>query len=411
MWGRVALGAAAATAVCSLAGCGGDQAPAAGHAPIGGKGPHGASTGSASGGGTQPQGPPQDFEPEAISSFDSYEGRWPQTFFGDGPRDFLALGDRLAYSYDTADVGITAYRLDTGEVAWHTTVPDGDGVEQAPHLVGTAVMGVFGTSTEGTGTSAGHHAVVVAAYDAATGEELWTRDVVEGEGTGAPRAHIVGATDERVLVSAEDGSSALVDMRTGRLVWTDSDFEGLDLEETVAVGTRDDGQFVGKSTSDGRQLWKRQALVGEALPGDPGPGLTLANGIGVGDSLLLDPVTGKTSLDMKDGADDCHYDGWTTTVCSGTDGSGSATVTAVDLQNARVLWRLPDEAANRVAPTVTSAWHGLVYAEADAPMTLDARTGKDLRVNISLAPSMVNDRYGLVYDDTRSVIDVYRAKG
>ncbi|WP_192583363.1 outer membrane protein assembly factor BamB family protein [Streptomyces albicerus] len=399
--------AAASIAVCSLAACGGGQAPAEGKAP---REASSGSTSIAGSGGTRPQGPPQDFEPEAIGSFDWYGGQWPlPPTFGGGAGDFLALGDRLAYTYDTKDVGITAYRLDDGEITWCKKVPDGDSVALAPRLAGTAVIGAFARSTEGRGTSAGHHAITVAAYDAATGKALWTRDVVEGDGTAVPTAHIVGATDRRVLVSAEDGSSALVDVRTGRLVWTDRDFEGVDLEDTVAVGRRDDGVFVGKSTSDGRQLWKRQVVIGEGLTADPGPGLTLAGGIGQED-LLVDPVTGKTSLDMKDGASDCHYDGWTTTVCSGTDGSGSATVTAVDLRSARVLWRLPDEAANRIVPQVTSAWHGLVYAEANGPMTLDARTGKDLRTDISLAPSMVNDRYGLVYDDLDRIIKVYRAR-
>jgi outer membrane protein assembly factor BamB len=348
---------------------------------------------------------------------------WSLVEHFDSLTDTVTLGDHLAYTYDDEeDVGVTAYQLDTGEIAWHAPVQDGDsfGVmprKHAPRMAGTAVVGAFATSKEGEGTSAGHEAIKIIALDAATGSQLWARELAKDDDTWAGTPRVVGADGRRVLVSvSEEGysetprMSVLLDARTGRVIWTDRDLDGIDLEKTVAVGTRDDGELVGKSTSDGRQLWKRPVITGEARTADPGPGLTLANGIGAG-SLLLDPVTGKISLDMKDGARNCHYDGWTTTVCSGTDGSGSATVTAVDLRTARVLWRLPDEAANRVAPEVTSAWHGLVYAEANGPMILDARTGTDLRTDIGLAPSMVNDRYGLVYDPLRRSADVYRARG
>ncbi|WP_189133211.1 outer membrane protein assembly factor BamB family protein [Wenjunlia tyrosinilytica] len=410
-WSRLLMTAAGAAVAFSLAACGG------GHAPSGAKAPHGdLSNSSMDGGGTRSQAPPQAFAPEAIASF---SGRWPRPTLRGGIADFLTLGDRLAYTYDVEDVGITAYRLDTGEIAWHKAVQDGDSVAQAPRLAGTAVVGAFGTSTAGSGTSAGGHTVTVVAYDAATGRQLWAREVEKGKGTSAASPRVVGADDRRVLVSvSEEGysqtppMSALLDTRTGRVVWTDRDFDGIDLEKSVAVGTRDDGDFAGRSTADGRRMWKRQLVTGEALTADPGPGLTLANGIGAGESRLVDPVTGKARLDMGDATvRDCHYDGWTTTVCSGADGSGSAAITAVDLPTGRVLWRLPDRTANRIAPEVTTAWHGVVYAEADAPMTLDARTGKDLRTDVGAAPSVVNHRFGLGYEDTEGIVEVYRAKG
>ncbi|MBT2510831.1 hypothetical protein J7I98_34445 [Streptomyces sp. ISL-98] len=82
----------------------------------------------------------------------------------------------------------------------------------------------------------------------------------------------------------------------------------------------------------------------------------------------------------------------------------------MDVHTAHVLWRLPDESANRIAPEITSAWHGVVYAQADQAMTLDARTGRDLRTGIGLvSPTMVNDGYGLVYDVAARVVDVYQA--
>ncbi|WP_424886959.1 hypothetical protein [Streptomyces sp. XH2] len=336
----------------------------------------------------------------------------------------MALGARLAYAYDQDDTGITAFRLDNGDVAWHTTVPEGGSVAQAPRLTGNAVIGAFATTTSGAGTYADQHGISVIAMEAGSGKTLWTRristDSVSGDAAGSAVPHVVGADARHVLVASyEQGHSetpplsTLLDTRTGRVIWTDTDFKGVDLEESVAVGVRDDGDLAGKSTADGRQQWERDLHLGEITTADPGPGLTFADGTAAGGTLLIDAATGTTRLDSGDTSLlDCHYDGWNTTVCEGADGSGHATAWAVDIRTSDVLWRLPGPSANRVAPDITSAWHGVVYAQADQAMTLNTRTGEDLRTSIGpVSPTMVNDGYGLVYDDSARTIDVYRAAG
>lgn len=157
-------------------------------------------------------------------------------------------------------------------------------------------------------------------------------------------------------------------------------------------------------------MWQRNLRLGEATASDAGPGLTLADGT-TGETLLIDAATGATRLDSGDmPLSDCHYDGWNTAICAGTDGSGHAVVGALDVRTPHVLWRLPDVAARRDAPAITSAWHGVVYAQADQAMTLDARTGSDLRTSIGpIAPVLVNDSYGLVFDTSTRAVDVYRA--
>ncbi|WP_215078851.1 PQQ-binding-like beta-propeller repeat protein [Streptomyces sp. ISL-11] len=334
----------------------------------------------------------------------------------------MALGAHLAYAYDRDDVGITAFRLDNGDIAWHTSLPEGGSVAQAPRLTGNTVIGAFATTETGAGTYADRHGVSVVAMEAGTGKTLWTREIatdsVSDNEAGAAVPHVVGADARHVLVASyEQGYSdtpplsALLDTRTGRVIWTDADFKGVDLEESVAVGVRHDGDFVGKSTSDGGQQWKRDLRLGEATASDPGPGLTFADGTAAGGTLLIDAATGATRLDSDDTSLlDCHYDGWNTTICAGADGSGHAAVWAVDVRTSDVVWRLPDASTNRVAPEITSAWHGVVYAQADQAMTLDTRTGRDLRTDIGpVSPTMVNDGYGLVYDDSARAIDVYRA--
>ncbi|WP_225664764.1 outer membrane protein assembly factor BamB family protein [Streptomyces sichuanensis] len=358
--------------------------------------------------------PPASFPDTPTATF---QGAWPSPVSDDDPADVVTLGASLAYTYDQDDVGVTAFRLDSGDLAWHTAVPDGGSVAQAPRLTGDKVIGAFTTTEEGSGIYADRRGITVVALDAGTGATLWTRAISVGKDTDPTAVpHVVGADAQHVLVASDAPGysetpplSALLDTRTGRVVWTDTGFEGVDLEPSVVVGVRDDGDFVGRSTTDGAQLWKRDLRLGEARTSDPGPGLTWADGAEAGGTLLIDPATGATRLDSGDTSlDECRYDGWNTTVCAGADSSGGASVWAVDVRSARVLWRLPDEAADRVAPEITAVWHGVVYAQAGRAMTLDVRTGRDLRTDIGLvSPAMVNDGYGLVYDATARAIDVY----
>lgn len=350
------------------------------------------------------------------------QGAWPSPADEDDPSDVVTLGAHRAYAYDRDAVGVTAFRLDSGDIAWHTAVPEATAVAQAPRLAGNTVIGAFATAERGEGTDAGRRGITVIALDAGTGRSLWTReiagDTVAADSETVP--HVVGADSRHVLIASyEEGYattpplSALLDTRTGRVIWTDPDFKAVDLEQSVAVGVRGDGDFAGRSASDGTRLWQRDLQLGEPRTADPGPGLTWADGTEAGGTLLIDPATGATRLNSGDTSlERCRYDGWNTTVCAGADGSGDAVVWAVDVRTARVLWRLPDASAHRVAPVVTAAWHGVVYAQADQAMTLDARTGQDLRTDIGpVSPTLVNDGYGLLYDHTVRTIDVYRAGG
>lgn len=58
------------------------------------------------------------------------------------------------------------------------------------------------------------------------------------------------------------------------------------------------------------------------------------------------------------GSGSCGLGGAHTVICTG---GYPPNVVALDADTGKVLWSLPDAAANRVAPTVTAAWHGAVY--------------------------------------------------
>jgi hypothetical protein len=87
----------------------------------------------------------------------------------------------------------------------------------------------------------------------------------------------------------------------------------------------------------------------------------------------------------------CVWDEATTTVCG-----GDTQVFAVDAATAAPLWQLPDPAANRVAPRMTTAWHGAVYGTTvNGPVVLDARTGADRDSRPGAAPVLVDAYLGL----------------
>ena len=87
----------------------------------------------------------------------------------------------------------------------------------------------------------------------------------------------------------------------------------------------------------------------------------------------------------------CVWDEAATTVCG-----GDTRVFAVDATTAAPLWELPDAGANRVAPRLTTAWHGAVYGTTvNGPVVLDARTGADRDTRPGAAPVLVNAYLGL----------------
>lgn len=415
------MGATALAAVCALAACGGGghQADPAPDAP----------RSQGAGGGAPPaahlQDPPQAFAPEEASVL---QGDWFTPMRIQDIDEVLTVGDNgRAYAYDTGHVGVTSYRLEDGGTAWQTRVPDGDAVLGRPRVAGGIVVGAFRTQTAGTGTTEDREANVVVGYDAASGKTLWSQEIPGAEGdhsdallaAGDPMPEVVGLDTAHVLVTvAAQGYSetppltVLLDARTGRVVWTDRDLEGVDLEADAVAGLRSDRDFAGVSVADGRELWSRNLGLGSALTADAGPGLLLATG--ADKDLLIDPATGKVVIDSSDTSlDGCDYDGRDTTVCFGAGADLTAAVWALDVHTHQVLWRLPDAAAHREAPGVTAVWHGVVYGTGHDPMTLDARTGRDLRPTTGLdeSPFLVTAGYGLVYDDLSHSVAVYRAAG
>ncbi|MCD2190162.1 PQQ-like beta-propeller repeat protein [Actinomycetospora soli] len=86
---------------------------------------------------------------------------------------------------------------------------------------------------------------------------------------------------------------------------------------------------------------------------------------------------------------ECTWDEAATTVCS-----GSNRTFALDAPTGAVLWSLP--AGGRVAPAVTTAWHGAVYGTTvNGPVVVDARTGRDRNPAPGAAPVVVDAYLGV----------------
>ncbi|MEJ2868952.1 hypothetical protein WCD74_14360 [Actinomycetospora sp. OC33-EN08] len=86
---------------------------------------------------------------------------------------------------------------------------------------------------------------------------------------------------------------------------------------------------------------------------------------------------------------ECTWDEAATAVCSGSDRAF-----ALDAPTGALLWSLP--AGGRVAPAVTTAWHGAVYGTTvNGPVVVDARTGRDRNAAPGAAPVVVNAYLGV----------------
>ena len=74
---------------------------------------------------------------------------------------------------------------------------------------------------------------------------------------------------------------------------------------------------------------------------------------------------------------------------------GENLLIAVDAYNGTELWRITRD-TGRVVPTVTTAWHGMVYGYTDnGPVVLDGRTGADHPTPSPDAPILVNGYFAI----------------
>ncbi|SBV05534.1 PQQ-like domain-containing protein [Streptomyces sp. Ncost-T6T-1] len=292
------------------------------------------------------------------------------------------------------------------------------------------VLVPYHVSKEGQGTTASRHFVELLVIDSGTGKLRTSLELPLSEGfrSGATAARVVGAHDGTVAVTARvhaQRSSAnetrttfgvdLGDPDRPRSVWEEQGFEAYAVAGGNAVGATPDAGLrynvlTAVGMKDGETAWqdashKRTANLNPEIqaqwvtPAGPDRIITtkVKGGLFASSSrlVLVDARTGKEKpVADKTRAVECRYDEKSVVVCWRRPGAtgGAHQVFALDAPSGELLWQLPDEAAGRIAPTVTAVRHGRVYASTGSgPVVLDARGGEDVELQPGVVPVAVNE--------------------
>jgi hypothetical protein len=369
----------------------------------------------------------------------------------DGPAP-VALAGRTAFVATGA--GLTAIDASTGRtianVAPVDTVvspPDsgsGAGGAAPPAVVAdlagreTVLVG-YVVQQPGHGTASPSLAVEVDVLDARTADRLSVIVApVPGEPSdlsGSPSVTVLGEVDGVVVLSEGDSDDGYlteaINLVDRKVLWQNQTFLGDVIAGTAVVGTRDSSGALGQGANGGTfgvRLAGLDLRTGRRLwlgLGDLSDAQVVAGG---GEEVLLNSghfSTGGYVVAMVDAQNGsartlttgespfettpwtCVSDGVATDVCS-ADAEQTVAV-AFDATTGRVLWQLPDKATDRVAPTVTDAWHGVVYGTtASGPVVLDARTGQDRNDSPGVAPIVV-DGYAAVAGGAQNGLEAYPA--
>jgi len=279
------------------------------------------------------------------------------------------------------------------------------------------------------GTTPGHDGIAVFALDQATGALLWSIQVPIPE--GATRAGLydvvraVGA-DGPILILTCGRTTYGIDLNQKTLVWTQTGFQAQEVTNDLAVGlwipeaiTTQTTRLGALHTSDGTRAWTsaQNRYYENVLVA--GGDIAVVTGRGEGQSLFAvtvvntrtgRPVSTSTQRDVYQLS--CWYDQASVIVCSVNDRPDHIRAWALDTTTGTRLWDLPDKAANRIAPVVSTTWHGLVYGSTEnGPVILDARTGADHPGDPGIAPDFVNEYTALAPELDGMGLAAYPATG
>jgi hypothetical protein len=347
------------------------------------------------------------------------------------PDSGYAIHDGTAY-FVTEDEpadgedSLIAAELATGVQRWSRpvagTVVLGDWATPAVADVDTGPVVFMPLVVErpGSGTTPGRELVRVTAFDGVTGSPVWSTDLDDTDvpGISGYSNLSVSADQDQVAVSVEylaDGDAytaytAVLDAGTGDARWLEAGFLATALDDQTVVGntaTREPLSLVytleGRSASDGDRLWSIDEPEDIRDIRGLGSGLGYYVGVPSGESTtyLVELRTGEVLVSF-DGGSECRHDGESIVVCATVDFyTFDDYLVAYDVRAGERLWELPDEAADRIAPSsLVAARPGAVYANTDnGPLIIDARTGEDLVTDLPFAVERVVPGFGLRRDD------------
>lgn len=355
-----------------------------------------------------------------------------------------ALVDSAVYAPDASGrlVAFDTARGKTAAVLAHPDLPaaptpDGGPAAGAAAVPGRPALADIGgrpyvlfpqtVRVPGHGTTQGRTVLAVTAVDPATRAVAWTASVPQSpsDGDAAPIPAVLGVRGTTLVLAVTDryqqsGTVYALDTTTRALRWSEPGFLGRALagDTVVAVQPQDQTNtrqtVTGLSVADGAPRWSFPNSLYQTAVTPAGPVFAAVEG--------RDYASGKAVFRLVDGSGAdvipasqattrlttygmrCAFDDKSVTVCTGV-----GIVLALDAAGGKELWRLPDQAANRVAPQVTAVWHGAVYGQAAGrPVVLDAVTGQDLATP-ALAPIQVSATTAVAPDPKTGALHAYPA--
>ncbi|MFE5792972.1 hypothetical protein ACFQ8C_10415 [Streptomyces sp. NPDC056503] len=342
---------------------------------------------------------------------------------------FAQLGPRL---YERTAAALDAYDTGSGRRLWSSAIGRKDwytgkegGVsddQRIPPVFArqegrTDVLFAYADYTEGAGTEVDRTDVYLRAVDADSGKVSWTMRLPAPTGSTVSDLEpaVVGAEEEtavvRVLTSTDESSgdsesatTYAVDLEKRQVTWQEDRFAAEALDSGVVVGAQlGDGAWfqsldgwhseetdlglVGRALADGAPRWKQEGRSSVTV--EPVGGGFFVTG------SLRDSRTGKPVPGGTDGTFlHCVYDRRSVVVCDSKEA-----VRGIDARSREVLWTISADDPARKKPDVDNAWHGAVYARADADsVILDARTGRDRRPFGGVDPYMLNEYAAVNFD-------------
>ncbi|MFF0275560.1 hypothetical protein [Streptomyces sp. NPDC004330] len=275
----------------------------------------------------------------------------------------------------------------------------------------TGVLFAYADYTKGAGTERDRTDVYLRSVDANSGKVSWTIRLP------APKGATVGDL-EPAVIGAEGGTAAVrvltdtsgsgsdrgesattygVDLKSHRVIWQKDAFAGGAVDSGVVVGARlgDEASFqaidgwhspqedlalTGLALTDGSPRWEQEGGTAVEVQ-QVGGGFFVAGS-------LRDSRTGALVPSAPDGSFiECFDDRRSVIVCDTEE-----TARGIDARSREVLWTISEDDPARKKPDVQNAFHGAVYAAADADgVILDARTGKDRSLWEGASAYVVNE--------------------